>query len=105
LSALNKNLTSITDDDVVIAHVGAKGVYASDEMSSIELSVFCTRDNERMFSAMAQTTGFSAAIVAQMIADGTIKDLGVIDGELAVPSEQYIKRLKESRINVQVSAK
>ena len=52
---------------------------------------------------MARTTGFSAAIIAEMIIDGRIREKGVLYQELSVPHEEYFTELRRRGIDIRVS--
>lgn len=54
----------------------------------------------RRLSAVAVITGFPAAILARMIADGRIGARGVVPPEVAVPAEEFIRELKRRAIRV-----
>jgi saccharopine dehydrogenase-like NADP-dependent oxidoreductase len=99
--ALQQNLTSSDDDDLIIARAGARGTLGK-KLTMVLYEIFCTKNHKKGFSAMAQTTGYSAAIVAQLIADKSIKLTGVVDGELAVPGEEFVTRLQKTGIKVQI---
>jgi lysine 6-dehydrogenase len=98
--ALQTELTSKTDDDIVIARAGARGMTQAGKPTFVFYELFCEKDLVKGFSAMAQTTGYSAAIVAQMIADETIKLKGVVDGEVAVPGQLFIDRFQTTGIKI-----
>lgn len=99
--ALDKNLQLKDGNDIVIARAGARGTTKQGKSSYVIYEVFCSKDHNRNFSAMAQTTGYSAAIIAQMIADKTITLHGVVDGEVAVPGDEFVTRLRSTGIRVQ----
>jgi lysine 6-dehydrogenase len=100
-SALDANLQLTDGNDIVIARAGARGVLGNRQPTFIIYEIFCAKDEKRNFTAMAQTTGFSAAIIAQMIANKTIKIKGVVDGEIAVPGDSFIERLRATGIKIQ----
>ena len=54
-------------------------------------------------TAMARTTGFSAAIIAEMIIDGRIREKGVLYQELSVPHEEYFTELRKRGIDIRIS--
>ncbi len=56
-------------------------------------------------TAMARTTGFSAAIVARMILEGQITDRGVLRQELSVPAMEFFRMMKERGIDIEVTVK
>jgi len=104
-SLLEHNFKSQTSDDIVIATVTASGTDQNTQQRlSTTISVFCRYDQKLNLSAMAQTTGFSAAILAQMIMDSSISSEGVLDGETAVPAEEFILRLRLAGIKVTISS-
>lgn len=102
--ALQQNLTSSDGDDLVIARAGARGTLPGKRPAMALYEIFCAKDISKNFSAMAQTTGYSAAIVAQLIAEKTVKLCGVVDGELAVPGEEFVARLQKTGIKVQIKS-
>ncbi len=59
-------------------------------------------DPKTGLTSMARTTGFSAVVIARMIADGRIKDKGVLRQELSVPSGEYIRELKLRDIQIEI---
>ena len=62
-------------------------------------------DRETGLTAMARTTGFSAAVVARMIIDGRIKNRGVISQETSVPPGDFVSELKDRGIEIQIEEK
>jgi lysine 6-dehydrogenase len=79
-------------DDIVIAHVivtGRKGGAAT--RAVVDMRV--VRDHELGFSAMEETTGWHAAIVAHMMAAGRIAP-GVAPVELATDSAEIVAELR-----------
>jgi lysine 6-dehydrogenase len=56
------------------------------------------------FTAMQRTTGFSAAIILAMLADGTIAGPGVLSVETAVPADAFIKELRRRGIDLKEAA-
>ena len=103
VDVLEQKLTQPDNDDLVIARAGARGLLGNNKPTIVLYEIFCAKDHKRNFSAMAQTTGYSAAIVAQMIADGSVKTKGVVDGEVAVPGDAFIDRLRKSGIKLEVT--
>jgi lysine 6-dehydrogenase len=60
-------------------------------------------DEATGLTAMARTTGFSAAIIAEMIIDGRIREKGVLYQELSVPHEEYFAELRKRGIDIRLS--
>lgn len=56
-------------------------------------------------SAMQRTTGFSAAIVAQMLVDGTVTDTGVLRQELSIPHEAFLAEWAKRGLHVSTRSK
>ncbi len=52
-------------------------------------------------TAMMRTTAFPVSIVAQMMADGTIAQRGVLPLETAVPTDRFMAELPKRRITVE----
>lgn len=87
------------DPDQVIGIVEATGRDQNKALIRIryELDV---QGSAGIMSAMAKTTGYSAAIVAKMIANGTISKTGVVEGEVAVPGKAFLKALNDCGLEV-----
>jgi lysine 6-dehydrogenase len=60
-------------------------------------------DEATGLTAMARTTGFSAAIIAEMIIDGRIREKGVLYQERSVPHEEYFAELRKRGIDIRLS--
>lgn len=56
-------------------------------------------------SAMQRTTGFSAAIVAQMLVNGTVKDAGVLRQELSIPLDVFFAEWRKRGLYVTTTRK
>jgi lysine 6-dehydrogenase len=88
------------DKDVVVLRVVCRG---SREAGPIEvvLDLMEFYDEETGFSAMERTTGFSASIIAIMMARKEIGARGVIPLEKAVSGKQFVAQLTRRGIKVQ----
>ena len=81
------------EPDLVVLRVICRGEDASGPVE-VQLDLMDFYDEMTGFSAMARTTGFSAAIVAAMIAQGQLREKGgVIPVERAVPPEPFLAEL------------
>ncbi len=60
-------------------------------------------DETTGLTAMARTTGFSAAIIAEMILNGRIREKGVLYQELSVPHKEYFTELRKRGIDIRIS--
>ena len=63
--------------------------------------ILIERDLNTGLLAMGMGVGFPASIVAQMIADGQIKDTGILTPTVHVPSDDFLKQLKSRGIVVE----
>jgi lysine 6-dehydrogenase len=79
------------DRDLVIVRATIKGMKDGKEMTR-EFEILDYHDEETGFSAMERTTGFSAAIVAEMIMDGVVEP-GAHPLEKAIPGGEFVERL------------
>lgn len=93
--ALDRQLKTNLCEDVVYVKVRIEHGKNSLEFTLKELA-----DSDTGHSAMARTTGYSAAIIAKMLADGEISQQGVIPGELCVPLERYMLNLFQRGITI-----
>ncbi len=57
-------------------------------------------DSELQHSAMQRTTGYSAAIVAQMMAEDIITDTGALHQEFSVPTQKFIDMWKDCGLHM-----
>jgi lysine 6-dehydrogenase len=81
-----------TVDDIVIAHVIVTGRNAGQPTRAI-VDMRVVRDSELGFSAMEETTGWHAAIVAHLMASSRIA-LGAAPVELATDSAEIVAELR-----------
>ncbi len=87
---LEESLRSDGLADVVHLMVTARG-----PEKSITFHLTDRADLNGGVSAMARTTGFSAAIVAGMLARGEVTTKGVVPGERCVPLNAYVEELRK----------
>lgn len=81
------------EPDLVVLRVICRGEDASGSVE-VQLDLMDFYDETTGFSAMARTTGFSAAIVAAMIAQGKLREeKGVIPLERAVSPKPFLAEL------------
>ncbi len=52
---------------------------------------------------MARTTGFSAAVAARMILEGSIRERGALRQELSIPPVEFLERLAAKGVKVMIS--
>jgi saccharopine dehydrogenase-like NADP-dependent oxidoreductase len=77
---LEKHLTMLEVGDLLAMMVEVKGLKLG-EKKGIRFHLLDRYDRERGVTAMARTTGYTASIVAQMLAKGGIDERGVIPPE------------------------
>jgi saccharopine dehydrogenase-like NADP-dependent oxidoreductase len=68
---------------------------------TIRLESIIRADKEWQVSCGALDTGVPPSIVAQMIADGEIKDRGVLAPEVCVPRKAFFDALAKRRITIE----
>jgi saccharopine dehydrogenase-like NADP-dependent oxidoreductase len=79
-------------DDIVIAHVIVTGRKAGQATRAV-VDMRVVRDRALGFSAMEETTGWHAAIVAHLMAEGRIA-VGAAPVELATDSAEIVAELR-----------
>lgn len=86
------------DRDLVVVRATCKGLRGGQPITR-QLDVLDYHDESTGFSAMERTTGFSAAIVCEMLADGTVRP-GAHPLEKAVPGKPFVDALVKRGIAV-----
>lgn len=64
-----------------------------------EVYLYHESDEKSGLTAMAQTTGFSAAIIARLIAQGAVKQKGVLRQETDIPGDLFINEMGKRGMN------
>ncbi len=86
-----------TDEDLLVAKVTADRKFKNDIVEvCYEMLVYY----DDKLSAMQKSTGFPAAIIAQMMANNEIKGYGVLRLELSTPPKLFAKRLNDSGLKL-----
>ncbi|MCF7811358.1 saccharopine dehydrogenase NADP-binding domain-containing protein [bacterium] len=91
-------------EDIVVLDCWALGK-RNDKSFRIEYRLLDSYDPQTELTAMARTTGFSAAVIARMILEGAISAKGVIRQEVSVPPNEYFSALKERNIEIKITEK
>ncbi|MFO7618141.1 MAG: saccharopine dehydrogenase C-terminal domain-containing protein [Thermoplasmata archaeon] len=86
-----KNLRG-NDEDLVLVKVTASG-NIGERHSVKNLDIIDRYDRENNITAMMRTTAYPTSIIAQMIADGRIKERGVMTPEMCVPGDILIDEM------------
>ena len=85
--------------DVIVIRVEAAGVKGGKEERVIQ-HVIDYRDLETGFTAMNRTVGYTASIMAQMIARGEISSRGVLSPLYDVPYGKFMEKLSHRGITI-----
>ena len=93
---LQKNLT-FNAPDVVLTRVEVSGV-AEDTPRKMVYELVDVQDEVSGLSAMMRTTGFTTAIIGQLILEGVIDATGVLPLEESVPTDVFFHRLKQRNL-------
>ena len=96
---LSRALVDETDTDVVLMRVEVTGTRAGEPVRQL-FEMIDYHDFQTGHSAMARTTGYSAAAVAYMLAAGAIQRRGVLAGEHALPLEEYLAAVRARGLDV-----
>jgi lysine 6-dehydrogenase len=100
LGAILERFGWIKDDLVAVA---AWGMGSKDgKLRRVDLKITDYADAATGLSAMARTTGFPAAILARMLAEGTIKERGVLRQEVSVPHELIFEEIGKRGVQVDI---
>ena len=85
--------------DLLVMRVIVTGLYHHKKVSII-YQVLEYFDSKTGFTAMQRTTGFSAAVVLEMLARKEITVLGTVPVEQSVPGQYFIQQIKKRGISV-----
>jgi lysine 6-dehydrogenase len=76
------------EKDMVIVHTTIRGT-KNGRKAEVVYDMLVRYDEQNKMTAMMQTTGFPASIVAQMLADGRINKPGAYPVETGIPAEAF----------------
>lgn len=88
------------DKDVVVLRVVARGQKEGKNFEVI-YDLVDYYDPKTGFSAMERTTGFSAAVVLEMLAQGVVRQKGAVPLEKAVPGRFFLEQIRKRGLRVQ----
>lgn len=91
---LTPKLSTGEAKDVTLLRIDAKGHKGKHEVIQTFEMIDYYDEKERTTS-MARTTAFPASIAAQMVANGEVKEKGIVPCELAFRGERFTKFMKE----------
>jgi lysine 6-dehydrogenase len=83
--------------DVVLTRVTVRGVLGGSP-KTLAYEMIDYYDSTANMTSMMRTTAFPTSIIAQMVANGTIKERGVHPPEQCVPLDPFIAELKKRKI-------
>ena len=95
---LEKNLPA-SGKDATLIRITVEG-WKGTESRTIEYEVIDTYDDKTGLTSMMRTTAFPAAATAVMMADGTIKERGVLPPERAIPPGPFIEAMRARGIEI-----
>jgi lysine 6-dehydrogenase len=96
-SLLERNLPK-PEKDVTLLRVTVEG-WKGTESRTVEYELIDYFDDKTGLTSMMRTTAFPAALVAVWMADGTIKDRGVLPPERAIPSGPFFEQMRARGID------
>jgi len=106
VSVLDKTLRRGDERDVIVLRVDVAGKKDGKDVnrSFVMVDRF---DEERGVTSMARTTGYTAAIVARMVARGEIREKGVVPPETAVVKvfERFVSELEDRGVRIQETSR
>jgi len=80
--------------DLTLLRVDVKGIKNGKRVTeSFEMMDFY--DEREKVSSMARTTAYTASIAAQMVANGEVKERGIVPSELAFRGDLFLRFMKE----------
>lgn len=92
------------DRDLLILKVVARGQKDGKKAEAV-YEVLDHYDPKTGFTAMQRTTGFSAAVVLEMLAKGAIQARGVAPLEKSVPAKAFLEEIRRRGIEVKESVR
>ena len=98
---LQKNLPK-GDPDVVLMRITVCGKIKDIE-KLLQYDLIDTFDPQTQHTAMARTTSYPISIIGQMVANGIIKERGVLYSEKSVPEVEFMNQLSLRNINFKIT--
>jgi len=94
VKVLTPKLTAPEVKDVTLLRIDVKGRKGDREVTQT-YDMIDYYDEKEATTSMARTTAFPASIAAQMVANGEVKEKGIVPCELAFRGERFTKFMKE----------
>jgi lysine 6-dehydrogenase len=99
VAAAGPRLAFPDDRDLLVLRVAVSGKSGGRPARAV-YDVLDAYDPKTGFTAMQRTTGFSAAVVLAMLAQGRIAEKGAVPLEKAVPGEDFLAEIRRRGIDV-----
>lgn len=96
---LLKRRLSGNSPDVVLMRIEITGT-KNGKQTTLRYELIDSYDKNANITAMMRTTSYPTAIIAQMIARGTINERGVMPPEQCVPLQPFLEELRKRAINI-----
>ncbi len=96
---LAKNLPK-AEKDVTLMRISIEG-WKGTESRKLEYNMVDYYDDETGLTSMMRTTAFPATTTAVMLADGRVKESGVLPPERVIPPEPFIDALRAKGIDIE----
>ena len=87
------------DKDLVVIHTTVRGL-KNGKKAEVVYDMMVKYDETNKMTAMMQTTGFPASIVAQMLADKTIRTPGAYPVETGIPPQAFLDQAQKRGFNL-----
>ncbi len=98
---LEQKLTK-DEPDVVLVRVSVKG-NKDGQATEILFELIDYMDEQTGLSAMMRTSGFPVSIIAQMLANGSIKARGTLAQETSIPTALFLDEMTDRGIRIQTA--
>lgn len=94
---------SYDDEDALLLRISLREYRPHETARELRYTMVDLQDPATGHTAMQRTTGYSAAIIAEMLCDGRITERGVLRQELSVPSGQFLDEWAQRGLHVERS--
>lgn len=91
---LEPQLKGETEEDITVLRVTAEGL-KDGKKTKLEWEMIDTYDKERKITSMAKTTAFPAVLLAEWLAEGKIKERGVVPVEEIIIGDKFAPFVEE----------
>lgn len=99
VAAAGPRLQFLDDRDLLVMRVIVQGERQGEKLEII-YDVLDYYDPKTGFTAMQRTTGFSAALITALLAQGRMRQTGVVPVEKAIPGHVVLKEIRQRGIRI-----